>query len=152
MYYFSRSDWATCPLAAGEPGFKYICNPDGPCELSPDAAATRAYDDLPRTTASNESVKDAIQRALRAAWGPDPPHIDLYFRAGCGATTEIAYLLPTVELFWPEFLGEVIIALDAGNNASIDFFFTTRLAQYTAVVPLRVRRYTVPPWAHLQPG
>ena len=120
-YYFSELDWATCPLAAGEPGFKYICNPDGPC-TPPDAAAAHVKDALPHTTATNESVKDAIQRALRAAWGPDPPHIDLYFRAGCGATTEIAYLLPTVELFWPEFLGEVIIALDAGNNATLDFF------------------------------
>ena len=67
-------------------------------------------------------MQDAVQRALRAAWGPDPPQVDLYFRAGCGATTEMAYLLPTIELFWPEFLGEVIIALDAGNNATLDFF------------------------------
>jgi len=118
-YYIS--DWGACPRAAQDPGFKRICNVEAPCSApSPPGAAV--YNDLPRTTAWGESVHDVIQRTLRAAWGPNPPQIDLYLRAGCGATTEIAYLLPTIELFWPAFLGEVIIALDAGNEASLDHF------------------------------
>lgn len=119
VYYVS--DWVACPRAADEPGFKRICNEKHSCKsaLPPGASV---YDDLPYETVWGESVKSVIQRTLQAAWGPDPPQIDLYLRAGCGATTEIAYLLPTIELFWPEFIGEVIIALDAGNNASLEHF------------------------------
>ena len=119
------SNWSQCPLAAGEPGFKRICNVDEPC-AAPLPAATHTYDGLPQTTASGEHVQLAIQRGLRAAWGTDPPHIDLYFRAGCGAVGEIAQLLPTVELFWPEHIGEVIIALDAGNNQTLEYFLPPR--------------------------
>ena len=117
---FYVSDWAACPLSAGEPGFQRKCNVKGPCDALPEGV--HAYDDLPRTTATGERVQDAIQRALRAAWGPQPPQIDLYLRAGCGAVTELAFLLPTIELFWPESLGEVIIALDKGNNATLEAF------------------------------
>jgi hypothetical protein len=119
-YYASNLDG--CPIAAGDPGFKRICNVEaGPCAAAT-PEPTALYDGLPGFTSSGERVQDAIQRSLRLAWGPDPPQIDLYFRAGCGAVAEMAYLLPTIELFWPEFLGEVIIALDAGNNASLESF------------------------------
>lgn len=114
------ADWAQCPLAAGEPGFKRLCNVAAPCEAPPTVIHT--YDDLPQATAAGERIQSAIQRGLRAAWGKDPPQIDLYFRAGCGAVDEIAQLLPSVELFWPEFIGEVIIALDAGNNQTLEYF------------------------------
>ena len=116
FYLSSAEDWAACPLAAGEPGFKRTCNPEAPC-AAPDVVI------LPQlTTSTGERAQDAVQRALRTAWGPTPPQIDLYVRAGCGATTELAQLLPSVELFWPEFIGEVIVALDAGNNRSLEHF------------------------------
>jgi hypothetical protein len=120
FYLSSPEDWAACPLAAGEPGFKRTCNPEAPCAAPVGVAANVGLPQLSTTT--GERVQDTIQRALRTAWGLTPPQIDLYVRAGCGATTELAQLLPSVELFWPEFLGEIIIALDAGNNRSLEHF------------------------------
>ena len=120
-FYISDTDWDKCPLAAGEPGFRRKCNV-GACSSNEAPPQAKLGDGLPRMTVAGEPVFDAVQRTLRAAWGPDPPQIDLYFRAGCGATAEIAYFLPTIELFWPDFLGEIIIALDSGNDASLDFF------------------------------
>jgi hypothetical protein len=125
-YYLSSDDFKACPRAASDPyGFKTLCNV-GPCqggqsvrELMAAAAATGF---MPATTATGERVADAVQRALRAAWGPAPPHVDLYFRAGCGAVGEMATLFATIELFWPAFLGEVLIALDAGNGAQLNLF------------------------------
>ena len=76
-------------------------------------------------------MQAAIQRTLRAAWGPDPPQVDLYLRTGCMGAEELNLLLPTVELFWPEAIGEVIIALDTGNGLTPDFFVPAALRAVT---------------------
>ena len=122
-YYLQYKDWAACPRAALEPGFKRICNPPpGGCTAPPPPASLRIYDGMPAETASGERVRDALQRTLRAAWGRTPPQIDFYVRTGCNGVGELALLLPSIELFWPEHLGEVIIVLDVGDNATLEYF------------------------------
>ena len=77
---------------------------------------------MPETLASGESVVDAVQRSLREAWGPKPPRVDLYLRAGCGAIDELHMLYPSIELFWPSFLGDVLIVLDQGDQDAMEAF------------------------------
>ena len=67
-------------------------------------------------TVTGEPVGALIDRTLREAWGPTPPRIDLFLRAGCGAATELQMLYPSIELFWPSFLGEVVVVLDDGDQ------------------------------------
>ena len=120
VYYLHEADWDACPRASAEPGFKRLCNEKegGACVTTRAAMA-----DAPAlTTAAGEPVQRAIQRALRTAWGDDPPHIDFYVRCGCMGTNELQYLQPSIELFWPEFVGDVIIVLDAGNHATLEHF------------------------------
>jgi drug/metabolite transporter (DMT)-like permease len=119
VFYFRPTDWAACPRAAGEPGFKRLCNEKGGACAAPLAAVS---EDVPLKTAAGELVQHAIQRTLRAAWGDDPPKIDFYVRSGCMGATELQFLLPSLDLFWPDFLGEILIVLDAGNHASLEQF------------------------------
>lgn len=97
------------------------CNEVGAC-AEPPPAPLPAYAGLPLLAADGGRVQDAVQRALRLAWGQDPPQIDLYLRTGCLAADEMMRIVPTIELFWPEGVGEVIIALDAGSNGSLGHF------------------------------
>jgi GDP-mannose transporter len=71
----------------------------------------------PRQTTKGESTINAIDRVLRYAWGPRPPKIDLYLRTGCSGAQELHHLLPSITLFWPRFLGKVIIVLDYADQA-----------------------------------
>ena len=88
-------------------------------------------------TASGESLGELIERSLRQAWGPSPPRVDLMLRAGCGAAHELQALYPSLELFWPSFLGDVILVLDAGDEQFDDEFilpknrFSTKLSYRT---------------------
>ena len=70
---------------------------------------------------------------MRAAWGASPPRIDVYLRTGCFASFELQHLYPTLERFWPSFLGDVIVVLDANDHTSINTvlprnFDTTKLS------------------------
>jgi hypothetical protein len=76
--------------------------------------------DYPRATAWGEDTGEFVNRVMREAWGPNPPHIDLYVRAGCNAGDELKYLMLTVELFWPRFLGDIVIVLDYGNDVALE--------------------------------
>jgi hypothetical protein len=61
-----------------------------------------------------------IDQVLRVAWGSSPPWIDLYVRAGCKGADEMKYLLASVELFWPRFLGDIIVVLDPGDERYLE--------------------------------
>ena len=124
VFYMRESDFLSCPLAAAEPGFKRLCDAKngGACAAPPINLNVDYFGTLPAVTVSGESVQRAIQRTLRSAWGDDPPQIDFYVRVGCMGHYELQLLLPSIELFWPEFLGEVIIVLDAGNNKTLEYF------------------------------
>lgn len=74
----------------------------------------------PNTTISGEKTEDFIDRVLRIAWGSKPPSIDLYLRAGCNGTMEMQYLFKSIELFWPRFLGSIVLVLDVGNEAVLE--------------------------------
>ena len=146
--YYSPKSWDECPSASKDPfSFKHNCAPTnetscrlrigdrqraagkrqkhlassnmhGGTRLSPKSlanlSANRSW------TASGEPVGEVIERTLREAWGPLPPRVDLIVRAGCGAADELQLLYPTLELFWPSFLGDVILVLDAGDDALLD--------------------------------
>lgn len=62
-----------------------------------------------------------VQQILEKAWGPDPPVIDLYLRTGCNGLEEILYLLHSVNLFWPLFLGQIILVLDRGDQLIVEY-------------------------------
>lgn len=121
---------AACPLTSGahpqsvKHSFTAKCKPDPPCALrQPPSFTRRAYAGIiPDRVATGESPAEAIQRALRFAWGESLPRIDLYVRAGCGAMEELHWLYPTVEVFWPSFLGDVIVVLDDGDAAAMEAF------------------------------
>ena len=70
----------------------------------------------PHTTLTGEKTSDFINRVLKAAWGTNPPSIDLYWRSGCQGIMEMKYLFESIELFWPRFLGSVVIVLDARDE------------------------------------
>lgn len=59
-----------------------------------------------------------LEERLRKEWGADPPSVDLYVRAGCKGAFELDYMFQGLELFWPSFLGEVVVALDAEDDPS----------------------------------
>ena len=70
----------------------------------------------PLTTNKGERAGGFINRVLEIAWGSNPPAIDLYLRSGCHGIMEMKYLLESIEIFWPRFLGSVLIVLDAGDE------------------------------------
>lgn len=77
------------------------------------------YGELPSNrswTTTGEPLGEMIDRTLRHAWGPRPPRIDALLRAGCGAAAELQILYPSLELFWPSHLGDVVIVLDSGEE------------------------------------
>jgi hypothetical protein len=74
----------------------------------------------PRTTIRGENTGEFINRILEIAWGPDPPSIDLYLRSGCNGIDEMKYLFESIEIFWPRFLGSVVVALDVGDEVFLD--------------------------------
>ena len=70
----------------------------------------------PRITNRGEKTGDFINRILEIAWGSNPPSVDLYLRSGCHGFMEMKYLFESIELFWPRFLGSVVVVLDAGDQ------------------------------------
>ncbi len=72
--------------------------------------------DYPRTTNLGENTGEFINRVLEIAWGSNPPSVDLYLRSGCNGIMEMRYLFESIEIFWPRFLGSIIIVLDAGDQ------------------------------------
>lgn len=88
-----------------------------------DKLTREMYEGLPWNrswTASGEPLGETIERSLRKAWGPTPPRIDLILRAGCGAAEELQWLYPSLELFWPSHLGDVVLVFDAGDDQAED--------------------------------
>jgi hypothetical protein len=82
--------------------------------------------DSPISPAFNSSLRDFMDEFLSLAWGNNFPNIDLYVRAGCGAIDELELLLPSIDLFWPRFLGDVIIQLDINDEIIPKLFFQDR--------------------------
>lgn len=74
----------------------------------------------PRTTNTGERTGEFINRVLKAAWGASPSSIDLYVRVGCNGIMEIKYLFESIEIFWPRFLGSIIVVLDIGDQAILN--------------------------------
>jgi GDP-mannose transporter len=70
----------------------------------------------PETTLSGEDTGDFISRVLEVAWGSKPPTVDLYLRSGCHGIMEMKYLFESIKLFWPRFLGSIIIVVDASDE------------------------------------
>lgn len=72
--------------------------------------------DYPRTTNAGERTGEFINRVLEVAWGSHPPSVDLYLRSGADGIAEMKYLFESIELFWPRFLGSIVVVLDAGDE------------------------------------
>jgi len=75
---------------------------------------------FPPKTNMNVATTSFIDKLLRLAWGKDPPVIDLYLRAGCGAAHDLRVLFQSINLFFPRFLGEILLVLDYGNSIALD--------------------------------
>lgn len=73
-----------------------------------------------RMTRTGQDTGDFINHVLKMTWGPNPPRIDLYIRTGCHAYKELRLFVESAELFWPRFLGDIVIVLDVGNESSLD--------------------------------
>lgn len=82
--------------------------------------------DYPRKTFSGENTGEFINRVLEIAWGSNPPSIDLYLRSGCNGIREMRYLFESIEIFWPRFLGSIVIVLDAGDEAILKYFLPAK--------------------------
>ncbi|CAF1524253.1 unnamed protein product [Adineta ricciae] len=78
--------------------------------------------DYPQKTIFGENTTEFINRILEIAWGTNPPSIDLYLRGGCHGIMEMKYLFESIELFWPRFLGSVIVVLDVGDEPILKYF------------------------------
>ncbi|CAF1400356.1 unnamed protein product, partial [Rotaria sordida] len=99
----------------------------------------------PRTTMAGEKTGDFVNRVLEIAWGSNPPSVDLYLRSGCNGIMEMKYLFQSIEIFWPRFLGSIIIVLDAGDEAILKYLLPEKPAhhyiiefEHTPCVPGRV--------------
>ena len=63
---------------------------------------------------------------LDIAWGSHPTSIDLYVRAGCSGMMELRHLFDSIELFWPRFLGSVVLVLDVGDEVILRYLLPAR--------------------------
>jgi hypothetical protein len=97
-----------------------ICDPPI-CNLS--SATKLETFKFEKTTIWNESIYEYMNRLLKYAWGRNPPRIDLYVRTGCKGLGYLSALLQSVELFWPRFLGDILIVLDYNDQPIIDRLF-----------------------------
>jgi len=66
------------------------------------------------------AIVDLHQKVLRKLWGSSAPSVDIYLRTGCrgGGFAEMAPLFESAELFWPNFLGHIVIVADAGDSGA----------------------------------
>ncbi len=99
----------------------------------------------PRTTVSGENTGDFINHVLEIAWGSNPPSVDLYLRSGCNGIMEMRYLFESIEIFWPRFLGSIIIVLDAGDEEILKYILPVKPThhyvinfEHTPCIPGRV--------------
>jgi hypothetical protein len=76
---------------------------------------------FPLQTSQGYDSGEYINQILRAAWGPNPPRIDLYVRTGCRGAYELRVLLKSMTLFWPRFLGDVLLVLDHGDEPYLNY-------------------------------
>jgi glycosyltransferase involved in cell wall biosynthesis len=93
---------------------------------------------LPNTTLDGRPTVDLVQSRLRAAW-KWKPHIDLYVRAGCQTTYWLIWMLESAEVFFPNFLGEIIVVLDEG-----DTYATTQVKLFRERSQHRIRLEYLP--------
>lgn len=98
-------EWEVCDLNDGR----------SPVNLEP-AVLKR----LPLVTKWGEPAGEFTQRVLRKAWGSTFPVVDLYVRASRESALALRYLWKTVDLFWPSFLGEIVLVVDVGDEAYVN--------------------------------
>ncbi|KAH9262755.1 hypothetical protein BASA82_000211 [Batrachochytrium salamandrivorans] len=96
-------------------------------------ALVPGFDSLFVRTAAGERTTEFVHRVLVKAWGSEPPMIDLYVRAGCRGALELGYLFHTVVRFYPRFLGDLIIVLDANDQTKVDAIVPRALLQNYSV-------------------
>ncbi|UJR20076.1 hypothetical protein I4U23_023208 [Adineta vaga] len=75
----------------------------------------------PQQTILQEKTDEFIHHLLEIAWGRNPPWIDLYLRSSCNGIMEMQYLLESIKLFWPRFLGSIIIVLDVNDEKILKY-------------------------------
>ncbi|KAH9262754.1 hypothetical protein BASA82_000210 [Batrachochytrium salamandrivorans] len=88
---------------------------------------------LPKTTRLGQPTVEFVHQVLRKAWGETPPAIDLFVRTGCGGTKELTYMLATLAIFYPKFLGHIIVVLDVNDQGKVDFVVPKPLLEGYAV-------------------
>ncbi len=86
---------------------------------------------FPKKTAWGQNTGEFVDEVMRAAWGPNPPWIDLYVRAGCRGADEMRHLLATVEVFWPRFFGDVLVVLDYGDETVLDHILPPQFRKHS---------------------
>jgi hypothetical protein len=110
--------------------FKTTCQI--PCS-TPSDATTKKLNlpplSIPHYTTSHQDIGEYVNEILKQAWGTNPPWIDLYVRVGlCSsrhASTDYSgverlwYLIRSIEIFWPRFLGRVILHVNDGDESMI---------------------------------
>jgi hypothetical protein len=79
-------------------------------------------------TTWGEPAADFVNRVLRDAWGATPPRIDAVIRSGAYAADQTVMLLESLVLFWPRFLGDVVIVLDEADRAVRESIVPSRFA------------------------
>lgn len=125
----SNSKFELCTTAKASAAFKDCDKQD--CSLPAPSNSTQPFNGLqflgiPDRTSRNESVIDIIHQVLQAAWGPQPPRVDLFLRTGCHGASEAQYLFASVDVFWPRFLGEVVVVLDYADYNTSSHFIPAR--------------------------
>lgn len=133
---YSNHTLDACVKATGSNLTKHC---DSPCLISmilPEAINNMSIFDY---YGVNGSIPEAtllakIQIALAAEWGPSPPSVDLYLRTGCHGAAEAVHLFKSIEVFWPNFLGQIVVVLDAADrNASLSFVPSKSIHKYKIV-------------------
>jgi hypothetical protein len=96
-------------------------------------------------TAWGEPAAGFIDRVLRAAWGASPPRIDAVVRTGSYAAEETVLLLESMALFWPRFLGDVVIVLDDADRGVRESIVPSRFASIFSIRVLYELSPCLPP-------
>lgn len=133
----------SCSLAQNASQWN-ICDPE-PCKIRQDPI--QIFHPLKTNISGGISTFSFVQQVLKTAWGENPPRIDLYVRTGCMGAFENQYLFQSIYLFWPSFIGTIIVVLDHGNEQSIseliplslkDTHSITVVYEHTPCMPGRV--------------
>jgi hypothetical protein len=74
---------------------------------------------LPERTRDGRPTVDLIQTRLRNAWKDKlGTSVDLYVRSGCVTLEWLIWMLQSAEIFFPNFLGKIIVVLDSNDDFS----------------------------------